>query len=161
MANEDAALPVGPVRNNALVPGKPEKNSKVPGKYKLLEFFFVCYNINFHYCFTGTLIDIYKSKHRTHFLANYYGLANAKHSGLRAPEHLNLATFLRVPNLSPLESFSSRMLTQVKILVHIANIPVHCLSLAPWSFRCLIFGAQHLTGPVDRIFFLLNIHVIF
>ena len=76
-------------------------------------------------------------------------------------KHLNLATFLRVPNLSALESFSSHMLTQVKILVHIANIPVHCLFLAPQSFRCLIFGAQHLTGPVDRIFLKLNIHVIF
>ena len=65
-------------------------------------FFFVFYKFNFHYCFTSTLIDIYKSKHRTHFLANYYGFANSKHYGLKALRHLNWGKFLRVPNLSAL-----------------------------------------------------------
>ena len=39
MANHDHGQVWGsvsvPVRNNAFVPGKPEKDSKVPGKYKL------------------------------------------------------------------------------------------------------------------------------
>ena len=55
----------------------------MPGKFKSWEK---------NYFHTTTLIDIYISQY---FLSNYFGLANSKHSGLKAPEPLELGQIFK------------------------------------------------------------------